>query len=244
MTKNAAAHTLGGMSSSPTHLPTSTSVAPPDTNEFGSCALGVPRPPHIMPGGWNTFESRELPAMQNEILRAVTALFEGRPVLVGKYPSGVYREIVALEPIRYSTGASKGLVAVATRYSGDKEQTFLGIPTLTLVYFPTPEDAVPYYRASALSYRAGPADLYPGSVGSLVLVHDPMSDISQITQLQSSAKISDPTVSDILKKPGNSLCRKYQKWPSRLLERAFEHVRRLGISQIAVGPQPETDLPL
>ena len=179
--------------------------------------------------------------MRDEVHRAVTALHEGRPVIVGKYPTGVYREIVALESMRDSTGAPKGLLAVATRYNGGKEQTFLGIPTLTLVYLPTPEDAAVYYSAGALSYRAGPADLYPGSVGSLELAHDPMSGIAQ---LQSSAKVSEPAVSDILKKPGDSLCTKYQKWSSRLLERAFAHIRRLGISQIAVGPQPETDLPL
>ena len=232
------------MSSSPTHPRTSPSVAASETEEFGSCPLGIPRTPHIMPGDWQTPESRERPAMRDEVHRAVTALHEGRPVIVGKYPTGVYREIVALESMRDSTGAPKGLLAVATRYNGGKEQTFLGIPTLTLVYLPTPEDAAVYYSAGALSYRAGPADLYPGSVGSLELVHDPMSGIAQITQLQSSAKVSEPAVSDILKKPGNSLCTKYQKWSSRLLERAFAHTRRLGISQIAVGPQPETDLPL
>jgi len=226
------------------HPLTSSAVADSATHDFASHPLGVPRVPHIMPSDWQTPESRERPAMRDDVHRAVTALHEGRRVIVGTYPTGVYREIVALESLRDSTGAPKGLLAAATRYNGGREQTFIGLPTLTLIYLPTPEDAVVYYRAGALSYRAGPADLYPGSVGSLELVHDPMSGIAQITQLQSSAKVSEPAVSELLKKPGNSLCTKYQKWSSRLLERAFEHVRRLGISQIAVGPQPETELPL
>jgi hypothetical protein len=232
------------MCPSPNHPHTSPEITNSVTQDFASCLLGLSRSPHIMPRDWHTPESRAVPAMHEEVHRAVTALHEGRRVIVGIYPTGVYREIVVLESLRDSTGAPKGLLAVATRYNGGKEQTFLGLPTLTLVYLPTPEDAAVYYLAGALSYRAGPADLYPGSVGSLELVHDPMCGIAQITQLQSSAKISEPAVSDILKRPGNSLCTKYQKWSSRLLERAFEHVRRLGISQIAVGPQSETDLPL
>jgi hypothetical protein len=244
VTKALFARILQVMRPPPTHHLTSPAVANSATHDFASCVLGAPRAPHIMRGDWQTPASRQLPEMRDEIHRAVTALHEGRPVIVGTYQTGVYREIVALESLRDSTGAPKGLLAVATRYNGGKEQTFLGLPTLTLVYLPTPEDAAAYYLAGALSYRAGPADLYPGSVGSLELVHDPMSGIAQITQLQSSAKVSEPAVSDILKKPGNSLCTKYQKWSSRLLERAFEHVRRLGISQIAVGPQSETDLPL
>jgi hypothetical protein len=176
--------------------------------------------------------------------QAVTALHDGRPMLVGQPSNGVYREVLMLELLHDSQGTPKGLLAVATRYNAGKEQAFLGLPTLTLVYFPTPADAATYYRAGSSSYRAGPADLYPGCVGVLQLVHDDVSGIAQIVQLQSSVRVADPSVSELLKEPGNSLCTRYQKWSSRLLERAFEHTRRLGISHIAVAARPETDLPL
>lgn len=174
----------------------------------------------------------------------MTSLHEGKPFIIGHHPDGVYRQLAPLQTCQSATGASKGLVAVATRYNGGKEQSFLGLPTLTLVYVPTPSDAATYCHAGAYSYRAGPADLYPGSVGTLELVFDPSSGIAQITQLQSSAKIAHPSVSALLKQPGDSLCTRYQRWPSRLLELAFQHTRRMGISQIAVGPVPDTALPL
>jgi hypothetical protein len=174
----------------------------------------------------------------------VTSLHEGNPLIIGHHPDGVYRQLAPLQTCQSATGGSKGLVAVATRYSGSKEQSLLGLPTLTLVYFPTPSDATTYCHAGAYSYRAGPADLYPGSVGTLELVFDPSSGIAQITQLQSSAKIAHPSVSALLKQPGDSLCTRYQRWPSRLLELAFQHSRRMGISHIALGPVPNTALPL
>jgi hypothetical protein len=176
--------------------------------------------------------------------RAVTSLHAGRPFIIGTHPDGVYRHLAPLETCQSATGAPKGLVAVATRYNAGKEQSFLGLPTLTLVYFPMPSDAATYCHAGAYSYRAGPADLYPGSVGTLELVFDLLSGNAQITQLQLSAKINHPSVSALLKEPGNSLCTRYQRWQGRLLELAFQHTRRMGISQIAVGPMPDTALPL
>jgi hypothetical protein len=182
--------------------------------------------------------------MQAEVERAITALQGGTPIITGRYPHGVYREILLLENLQDSHGTPKGVLAVATRHDSGEERPLLGLPTLTLVYFPTPRDATVYYRAASPSYRAGPADLYPGSVGALELVSDPDTGIAQIVQLQSSVKVADPSVSKLLKTPGSSLCTRYQKWSSRLLEHAFDHVRRLGISQIAVSSLPETDLPL
>ena len=185
-----------------------------------------------------------MPSMQTEVEQTVAALHNGSTVMIGRYPDSIYREIVVLERLHDSLGTPKGLLAIATRYNAGKEEPFLGLPTLTLIYFPTPSDAATYYRAGAASYMAGPADLYPGSVGVLQLVHDPVSGIAQIVQLQSSVKVADPVVSKLLKQPGNSLCTRYQKWSSRLLDSAFEHTRRLGISQIAVAPLSDTPLPL
>ena len=236
--------TLGGMRQSPrlaeNFLPPLRSTG----DDLTSRTIGALRTPYVLGSDFQTPESRSLPSMQEEIRQSVIALHEGRPMIVGRYPTGVYREISMLESLHDSTGSPKGLIAVATRYNAGKEQSFLGIPTFTLVYLPTPEDSVTYYRAGVFSYRAGPADLYPGSVGALELVHDPINQIAQITQLQSSAKVSDPTVAALLKEPGSSLCTRYQKWPSRLLERAFDHVRRLGIARIAVAALPDTSLPL
>ena len=233
-----------GMRQSLPHIPTperpSTSALPP----LASWSLGKERSPYIISGEWYTPESRESPSMQAEVERAITALQGGQPIITGRYPDGVYREILLLEELRDSRTTPKGLLAVATRYDGGAQRSFLGFPTLTLVYFPTPRDATVYYRAASSSYRAGPGDLYPGSVGALELVRDPDTGIAQIVQLQSSVKIADPSVSKLLKTPGSSLCTRYQKWSSRLLEHAFDHVRRLGISQIAVSSLPETDLPL
>ena len=118
---------------------------------------------------------------------------------------------------------SSGARDLFSQRGGGKEQSFLGLPTLTLVYFPTPADAATYCHAGAYSYRAGPANLYPGSVGTLELIIDHSSGLAHITQLQSSAKIAHLSVSAMLKQPGNSLSTRYQRWPSRLLELAFQH---------------------
>jgi len=206
--------------------------------------IGPPRESYVVDRRWHIPAEREISFLKEEATRAVASLHEGKPFIIGHHPDGVYRQLAPLQTGQSATGGSKGLVAVATRYNAGKEQSFLGLPTLTLVYFPTPSDAATYCHAGAYSYRAGPADLYPGSVGTLELVFDPTSGIAQITQLQSSAKIAHPSVSALLKKPGESLCTRYQRWPSRLLELAFQHSRRMGISQLALGPVPETALPL
>ncbi len=217
---------------------------PQEAHELASFVIGPARESYVVDRRWQIPAEREISFLKEEAERAVTSLHEGRPFIIGHHPNGVYREVALLETCQSATGASKGLVAVATRYNGDKEQSFLGLPTLTLVYFPTPSDAATYCHAGAYSYRAGPADLYPGSVGTLELVFDHSSGLAQITQLQSSAKIAHPSVSALLKQPGESLCTRYQRWPSRLLELAFQHTRRMGISQIAVGAAPDTKLPL
>lgn len=209
-----------------------------------SCVIGPPREAYIVDRRWQTPADRELWFLKEEANRSVTSLHEGRPFIIGHYPHGIYREVAPLESLHNSRGASKGLVAVATRYNNGQEQSFLGLPTLTLVYFPSPSDAATYCHAGAYSYRAGPADLYPGSVGTLELVFDQARGVAQITQLQSSANIAHPSVAQLLKQPGDSLCTRYQKWSSRLLESAFHYTRRMGISQIAVGAVPDTDLPL
>jgi hypothetical protein len=215
-----------------------------NSHELASCVIGTPREYYIVDRRWQTPAEREISFLKEEAARAVTYLHEGKPFIIGNHPDGVYRQLAPLELCQSATGESKGLVAVATRYNGGKEQSFLGLPTLTLVYFPTPSDAPTYCHAGAYSYRAGPADLYPGSVGTLELVIDHSSGLAQITQLQSSAKIAHPSVSAMLKQPGNSLSTRYQRWPSRLLELAFQHTRRMGISHIAVGPVPDSKLPL
>ena len=215
-----------------------------NSHELASCVIGPPRESYVVDRRWHIPAEREISFLKVEAERAVTYLHEGKPFIIGNHPDGVYRQVALLETCQSATGAPKGLVAVATRYSSGKEQSLLGLPTLTLVYFPTPADAATYCHAGAYSYRAGPADLYPGSVGTLELVFDPSSGIAQITQLQSSAKIAHPSVSALLKQPGDSLCTRYQRWPSRLLELAFQHTRRMGISQIAVGAAPDTELPL
>jgi len=233
-------HSSQNLSShSPTQPPTSS-----ESESQAWSALERPRHAHILEGADHTPEYRALPSAQAEVALAVSALHEGRPVIVGRYPQGVYRELVTLECLQDSRGTSKGAIALATRYSGAEKQSLLGFPTLTWVYFPTPTDAIVYYQAGASSYRAGPSDLYPGSVGALELVHDPVSGIAQIVQLQSSVRIANTAVSALLKQPGSSLCTRYQKWSSRLLEHAFDYTRQLGISDIAVAAKPETALPL
>ena len=212
--------------------------------ELASCAIGPIREPYIVDRRLQIPAERELSSLKQEAQRTVAALYEGKPCIIGYYPSWVYREVIPLESFQTFTGVPKGLVALATRYNAGQEQSLLGLPTLNLVYFPTPTDAATYCHAGAYSYRAGPADLYPGSVGTLELVFDQASGIAQITQLQSSAKIAHPSVSSLLKQPGNSLCTRYQKWPSRLLDSAFYYTRRMGISQIAVGAVSDTELPL
>jgi hypothetical protein len=215
-----------------------------ESQELASCVIGPPRESYIVDRRWQIPTERDLSFLKQESERAVASLHEGRPIIIGTYPTAVYREVAPLESFQNSRGTSKGLVAVATRCNNGQEQSLLGLPTFTLVYFPSPSDAATYCHAGAYSYRAGPADLYPGSVGTLELVFDQASGIAQITQLQSSAKIAHPSVSSLLKQPGESLCTRYQRWPSRLLELAFQHTRRMGISQIAVGPVPDTTLPL
>lgn len=219
----------------------------PTPSEFSSFASKVSVEPYKLRCANYSASDRHDPKIQGEVAAAIASLSEGRPVCFGKYPEGVYRRMMPLQnsaDLGKSRGPERGIIALAVRYEGEGEAPFLKIPTFTLVYFPQPKHVPHYFQAGEHSYRAGPSDLYPGSIGVLQLVYDFESSCAQVVQLQSSVKLSVPSVAELLKEPGNSLCTRYQKWSSRLLDEGFGFVRRLGIRNISVGDLAESNFPL
>lgn len=182
--------------------------------------------------GASPFE-RTNPQTQSKLVAALTALGEGIPLHFGNYPDGVHRRLALVRNL-----GKKGLIAQATRYNKEIESSFLGLPSRTLIFFPTASDAACYLEAGALSYRDGPSDLYPGSVGIVEMLYDVSLNMAQITTVQSSVDHRKSAVQTMLQREGRNLGKKYLGWADRLVAESLAFARRAHISRISIGRIP------
>ncbi len=152
--------------------------------------------------------------------------------LVGKIASGqtVYLKPPKDSELQLIVLAKRGAtIAVSTQPSSEKVIEF------TLVFFPRPEDAGIYYMAGRHSRWGGPADTYPGSVGTLGFKVDLKEGVGTLLHLQSSVKYSLDRVWNQLKKSENgNLSERYSNWQSGLLRVAVNYFQRCGISDFRV----------
>lgn len=176
---------------------------------------------------------------QAALYTALDDLRSGIPLYFGRYPEGIHRRLRVVTDL-----GNKGSIANAVRYNGESEEHFLGLPTYTLVLFPAAEDISRYFEAGAFSFRGGPSDLYPGSVGALEIVYDQNKSISQIVMLQSSVNLNHPRARAIVRLPESDLGNKYFGWMDRLLLESFSFVSRIGIGRIAVADINDPRFPL
>lgn len=179
---------------------------------------------------------RTNPSTQGNLVAALAALGEGIPLYLGNYPEGVHRRLVLVKNL-----GARGPIAQATRYNKDLESPSLGLPTLTLLFFPAGKDVARYLEAGAISYRDGPSDLYPGSVGIVEMVYDVTRNIAQITTVQSSVDHRKNAVQTILQQEGRNLGKKYLGWADRLVAESLAFARRVQIGRISIGMMPSID---
>ena len=184
-------------------------------------------------------EERQRADRQAALCTALDVLRSGVPLYVGRYPEGIHRRLNLITDL-----GNKGMIAHAVRYNGDVEEPFVGLPTYTLAFFPAAQDAPRYFEAGAFSFRGGPSDLYPGSVGALEILYDPHKAVAQIVLLQSSVNYNHPHAQTIIRSPHSDLGNKYFGWMDRLILEGFSFLRRIGITKVSIADNDDPRFPL
>lgn len=135
-------------------------------------------------------------------------------------------ELHALERVRE---AGRGLIA---RAEERELKTRMFPDSFHLVYYPRPEHARQLAENQAYLVEHGPAEAFPGSVGSMHAVFG--QGRLKILTLQGSFRQKKPELP-------RALATKYGGWRQHLLHEAFEFAKRVGMEEVELWvPTPAT----
>jgi hypothetical protein len=188
---------------------------------------------------------REDSQQTQELLNNILGLHQGRPVILGDFPNGLYHRLLLITHSNAGLNAKsedRGFIAISETLENGQKINSIFDPCLELVYFPSPSDLRAYFLAGAHSRKLGPADLFPGSVGILKFDYNLKESSAQIRTLQSSVKHIDSNTKRILER-GN-LKSKYFTWKNQLLDLTFDFASRIGLSRIEFGVEAKTYFPI